>query len=154
MKKGFLLLCLVASVLFSSCGDFKDVSFSGIRNVQVKKLSREGIEADITALIDNPNNVAFKIYRSDMDVTLNGIRLGKAYLTENIRIKPRVEEAYTFRVKSNLSHLNLADLPKILSMAMSKTITVGLKGDLRVGKLLVRRRFPVEISRSVPLSGF
>jgi LEA14-like dessication related protein len=149
--KPFLLLLTV--VIFSSCGDFKDVTFSGIKNVKVKKMSRDGIEAEITARINNPNNVSFRVYRSDMDITLNGINCGKAHLDNTIRIKPKSEENYTFNVSSNLSSLSLSDLPKILSMAMSKNIKVGMKGDLKVGKLWMKRKYPVDISHSVPLDG-
>jgi LEA14-like dessication related protein len=153
MKRFSILLLVLTSFVFTSCGDFQDVSFSGINNVKVKKMSREGIEAEITARIKNPNNTSFRIYRSDMDVTLNGINCGRAHLTNTVRIKPKSEENYVFKVESDLSNLNLADLPKIISMAMSKNIKVGLKGDLKVGKLFIKRKYPVEITRSVPLEG-
>jgi LEA14-like dessication related protein len=139
--------------LLSSCGDFQDLSFSGIEGVKVLKMSREGIEAEITARIKNPNSTSFKIYKSEFDVTLNGMPAGKAHITKNVKIHGNSEETYTFRIKSDLSGISPADLPKIISIAMSKKAKVGLKGNLKAGKYLVKHTYPVEISRSIPLEG-
>jgi LEA14-like dessication related protein len=154
MKSFFRFSILLFSIfLLSSCGDFQDLSFSGIEGVKVTKMSREGIEAEITARIKNPNNASFKIYKSEFDVTLNGMACGKAHIAKNVKIHANSEETYTFRIKSNLSGLSAADLPKIISIAMSKSAKVGLKGNLRAGKYLVKNNYPVEISRSIPLEG-
>lgn len=152
MKKHMILLLLVFGFLFSSCGDFQDVTFSGVENVKVVKVSQQGIEVEITAKINNPNKISFHIYPSDMDATLNGINAGKARLTNNIKIKPNSERAYTFKVASDFSQLNIMELPRLLSVAMSKNAKVGLKGNLKVGKLFMKRSYPVDMSRSIPMS--
>lgn len=153
MKNYIFFLSTLFILLFSSCGDFQDVTFSGIENVQITSLTQQGVEAEITAKIKNPNNVAFTIYKSDVDVVISGINAGKAHLANNVRIKAHSEESYTFKVKSDFSNLSATDLTKLFSIAMSKNVKVGLKGNLRVGKLFVKKSFPVDISQRVPLSG-
>jgi LEA14-like dessication related protein len=153
MKKYIFSLFILFIFLFSSCGDFQDVTFTGIEGVKIIKMSQQGIEAEITARIKNPNNVAFHVYPSDMDATLNGLAAGKAQLTSNVRIKPKSEDVYTFTVKSDLSSINLMDLPKLMSMISGKSLRIGLKGELKVGKFLVKKGYPVEINKTVPLSG-
>ncbi|MGZ4048155.1 MAG: LEA type 2 family protein [Bacteroidia bacterium] len=150
MKK--ILFFIFCTILLTSCGDFQEVTFSGIQNVNIISLSQKGAEAEITAKIKNPNNVAFTIYPADMDVTLGGINAGKAHLTGRTKIKANSDESYTFRVKSDFSSLSMADLPKLMAMAMSRNVTVSLKGNLKVGKLLVRKSYPVEMTQNVPLS--
>ena len=152
MKKYVFILFTFSTFLFSSCGDIKDLSFSGIENVKIVKMSQQGAEAEITARIKNPNRASFTIYKSDLDVTLSGINAGKAHLTKNIRIKGNSEQSYTFKIKSDFSGLTMSDLPKLMSLAKSKNVRVGLKGNLRAGKFLIKRSYPVEISQSVPLS--
>jgi hypothetical protein len=44
------------------------------------------------------------------------------------------------------------DLPKLVSMAMSKNVKVGLKGNLKAGKLFIKKSFPVDVQESVPMS--
>jgi LEA14-like dessication related protein len=153
MKKYFLFIIAILFT-FSSCGDFKDVTFKGVEGVKIIKMSQQGLEVEITARIHNPNSMAFHIYPSDMDATLNGTNAGKARLTNNIKIKPNSEEPYVFKIKSDFSSLTMMELPKLMSLVMAKNVKVGLKGDLKVGKLLLKRKYPVDMIRSIPLSGF
>ena len=153
LKKYLFLLLVVGCTFFTSCvSDFEEVRFSGIENVQVTKLSQQGAEAEITARIKNPNSTSFTVYKSDLDVTLNGLNAGVAHLTDNVKIKSNSEEAYTFKIKSDFSSLSLTDLPQLISIATSKNVKVGLKGNLLVGKFFYKRSVPVELNENVPLS--
>lgn len=152
LKKLVFLLAITCCSMLASCGDFEEVQFSGIENVQVTKLSQQGAEAEITAKIKNPNSTAFTIYKSDMDVSLNGLNAGVAHLTDHVRIKSNSEESYTFRIKSDFSNLSLTDLPQLLSIATSRNVKVSLKGNLLVGKFFYKRSIPVEVNQMVPLS--
>src|SRR4051812_32754773 len=123
MKKFILVItCLFA---LTSCGEFQEVTFSGIENMKLTKVSQQGAEAEMTVKIKNPNKTAFKIYKSDFDVTLNGIKGGKASLTDNIRIKGNSEESYTFKIKSDFSSISMTDLPQLMTLARSKNIRIG-----------------------------
>lgn len=149
MKKYlFFFLCVF---LLSSCGEFQEVTFSGLESMKLIKVSQQGAEAEMVVKIKNPNKSAFTIYKSDLDVTLNGITGGKAHLSENVKIKGNSEQSYTFTIKSDFSSISLGDLPKLLSLAKSKNIKVGLKGNLKVGKFLVKKSYPVDMSESIPL---
>jgi LEA14-like dessication related protein len=151
MKKVSFLLCSLL-ILFSSCGDFKEVTFSGVESVKMIKLSQNGAEAEITARIKNPNSTSFTVYKSEFDVTLNGLKLGKAHLAKNVKIRKFSEDSYTFDITSDFSNLMITDIPQIIAMAMSKNVKVGLKGNLRAGKLFVKKDFPVDMTQTVPLS--
>lgn len=147
------ILVLFCCVLFVSCADFKEVTFSGVDNVSITSLSQSGVEALITVRIKNPNNVSFTVYKSEMNVTIGGINAGKAYITDNVRIKAKCEEKYTFKVKSDFSGLSLADLPKIIAMGLSKRVKIGLKGNLKGGKFLFKRSYPIDLEENVPING-
>lgn len=150
MKKYlFFFLCVF---LLSSCGDFQDVIFLGVDSVKVNKLSQQGLDIDVMAKIKNPNKMAFTIYKSDLDATFSGMNVGKASLTKNVKIKPNCEQCYTFNVRSNFSNLSLGELPNLLAIAMSKNIKVGLKGNLKVGKLFLKQDYPVDMVKSIPLN--
>ncbi|MBL7884351.1 MAG: LEA type 2 family protein [Bacteroidia bacterium] len=152
MKNIAVLFFCLFSIVFSSCGDFQDVTFEGIENVKINKLSQQGIDVDVTAKIKNPNKVAFTIYKSDLDATFSNMNVGKAKLTNNVKIKGNSTQAYTFNIKSDFSKLSMAELPNLLSIATSRSIKVGLKGNLKVGKLLVKKNYPVDMVKSVPLN--
>lgn len=152
MKKFFLIPIVFVVFILSSCGDFQDVTFEGIENVKVNKLSQQGLDVDVTAKIKNPNKVAFTIYRSDLDATFSNMNIGKATLTNNVKIKANSTQSYTFYIKSDFSKLSLGELPNLLSIATSRSIKVGLKGNLRVGKMFVKKNYPVDMTKSVPLN--
>ncbi len=152
VKKPFFFFLIACCLILTSCGDFEEVRFSGVENVQVTKLSQQGAEALITARIKNPNNTSFTVYKSDLDVTLNGLNAGVAHLTDNVKIKSNSEESYTFKIQSDFSTLSLTDLPQLISIATSKNVKVNLKGNLLVGKFFYKRSIPVEVNETVPLS--
>lgn len=152
MKKYIIQLFLITSISFVGC-DYKEVTFSGVENVKVTSLSQSGLEALITVKIKNPNKMSFTVYKSEMDITVSGINLGKAYIAENVRIKRDSEELYTFKINSNFSRLSIMQLPKLLSLATSKTLQVNIKGVLKGGKMFVKRSFPIDITQNVPLGG-
>lgn len=151
MKKYTFILLIFGTTLLSSCSDFQEVTFSGIESMKLTKISQQGAEAEMVVKIKNPNKAAFTIYRSDFDVSLNGINGGKAHLSDNVKIKANSEQTYIFKIKSDFSAISLNDLPKLMSLASSKKMLVGLKGNLMVGKLFVKKSYPVEMSESVPL---
>ena len=151
MKKYILLFFI--SLLYFSCGEYQDVTFMGIENVKVTKMSQQGIEAEITARIKNPNNRSFTIYKSSLDATLNGMNAGKAHLSKNVRIKANSEQTYIFNIRSDFSSLSFAELPKLLAIAKSKNTKIGLKGNLKAGKLFIKKSFPVDMTKNVPLEG-
>ncbi|MBK7182634.1 MAG: LEA type 2 family protein [Bacteroidetes bacterium] len=152
MKNIAVSFFVFLTLVLSSCGDFQDVTFEGIENVKVNKISQQGIDVDITAKIKNPNKVAFTIYKSDLDATLSNMNVGKAILTNNVKIKANSSQAYAFNIKSDFSKLSMAELPNLLSIATSRSIKVGLKGNLRVGKLFVKKNYPVDMVKSVPMN--
>ena len=152
MNKYIIVLFAFCFAACTSCNDLKEVTFSGIENVQLISISQQGAEAEIMAKIKNPNNMGFTIYKSDVDVTLNGINTGRAYLTDNVKIKRNSESTYTFKIKSDFSNLSLTDLPQLIGIATGKNVKVGLKGNLKVGNLFVKRTFPVDLSQNVPLN--
>ena len=151
MKKYFSILIIFCGTLLTSCGDFQEVTFSGVESMKLIKVSQQGAEAEMVVKIKNPNKTAFTIYKSEFDVTLNGITGGKANLYDNVKIKANSEQTYTFKIKSDFSSISMNDLPKLMSLATSKNIKIGLKGNLKVGKLFVKKSYPVEMSESVPL---
>lgn len=150
MKKIFCFLSVI--IFLSSCGDFQDITFEGVEKLKVNKLGKDGLDMDVTAKIKNPNRMAFTIYKSEMDVELSGMKIGLSKLNNNIKIKANSEQAYTFNIVSNFEKLNLFELPSLLTIFTKRSITVKMKGDLNVGKMFLKKKYPVDFNKNVPLS--
>jgi LEA14-like dessication related protein len=151
LKKILAQLFLLNILVFSSCSKFQEITFSGVEDVKVLGVSQKGAELEIRATINNPNKRAFNIYPSVFDATVNGISLGKARLDKRVRIKAKSQELYTFHIVSDFSTIGVTDLPKIMSLALSRNAKVNLKGNIKAGKLFVKKSMPIDVTKDVPL---
>lgn len=145
MPKVFLLRYVIL-ILFlvgnSSCKEFKEVEVIGVENFKIKKISLEGIEADIKLKIKNPNSFGFSIYPSEFDVIFSSLNLGKAKLKKRVHIDSNCEKGYVFELNTSFKGMNLLDLTKLISGSNLGSLQV--KGDLKVGKMWVKKKFPVD----------
>ena len=144
--------CCLLSVLFFSCAELQPVTMGGVENVHLKKLSNEGVEFDFSMKIKNPNNIGVKVFPSSFDATVNGMNVGKIKLTKRVKIKANSDESPVFHVKSDFSKLNVADIANVIGLVASKRADVSLKGNVRVGKWYYKRKFPIDLKKSINLS--
>lgn len=150
MKKLFLFLFL--SPLLFSCKEIQPVTIGGIENPKLHKLSREGIEFDFGMKIRNPNKIGVTVYPASLDITVNDIDVGKIKFFKKVRIKPNSDGTSSFQIKSDFSKLGLGDITKALSIVSSKSAVLSVKGEIKVGKWYYRKKFPVEMKKTIPLS--
>jgi LEA14-like dessication related protein len=143
------LICILISILmFTSCKDFKEAQCTGVKGFKVNKMDMNGVDADIILGIKNPNKTGFSIYRSEFDVTISGIHLGKAKLKKRVHIGGNAEKDYAFNLKSSFKDMNMMDVMKLAnSGGVHGTITV--KGDLKAGKFYLKKKFPVNEKHTV-----
>lgn len=166
MKKFFLPTCPTSLIfivgrrvaygllltVFFSCAEIKPVTMGAVENPQVKMLSMAGVDATFGIKIKNPNNMGVTVFRSSFDATVNGIDVGKVKLNKKVRIKANSDDTPEFHIKGDFSKLGLGDIANVVSMVSSKSATITLKGDVKVGKWYYKRKFPVELRKTINLS--
>jgi LEA14-like dessication related protein len=143
-------IALTASLVFSSCRNYKELEMTGIKGFKINTINTKGIDGDILIGIRNPNRFGFSIYKSNFDVRYSGIYLGKARLSKRVRIKANQEETYAFNLNGDFTNVNLMDVMKLLSGAQFKN-TVEVKGDLKAGKFFIKKRIPVDLKENLKL---
>ncbi|PBQ32500.1 hypothetical protein CNR22_12190 [Sphingobacteriaceae bacterium] len=146
-----LIFCICTFLSFTNCKDFKEVQCTGVKGFKVNTINTSGIDGDIMIGIKNPNAFGFSIYKSEFDVTYSGVYLGKAKLTKRVHINANAEETYSFNLKNDFKGANIMDVMKLLSGAAFKN-SVEVKGNLKVGKLFVRKKIPVDIKERINLN--
>jgi LEA14-like dessication related protein len=146
-----LLLIFVCIFSLTACRDFKEVQCTGVKGFKVNQVNMQGIDADIMLGIKNPNRIGFSIYKSTFDVTYAGVYLGKAKLSKRVHIDANTEAIYSFNLKSDFKGANLPDIIKLVSGAIGRGM-VEVKGDLKAGKFLLRKKFPVNVKERVGLN--
>ncbi len=144
-----LFFLLIASFIFlTSCKDIKEVECTGIKDFKVHKVNTEEINSEIFVTIKNPNPFGFTIYKSEFDVLFSSIKLGQAKLDKKVKIGANKEETYPFLLKADLKGVSLSDVLKILESFSHKGV-LEVKGDLKVGKLFVKKSFPVNVKEKI-----
>ena len=136
----FFILFVVLLGGLSSCKNFEEVKISSINNVKVKEISAKGIEAEVTVTIDNPNPLAFNVYRSSADIKYGSMDLGTARLAKKVRIPARSNQQHTFILKGDFKSIALND---IMSLIDGKNKKLELNGYLVAGRLFYRKKFAV-----------
>jgi LEA14-like dessication related protein len=143
-------LIVLAGLGLSCCVSLREVEFTGIKGFSVQNISTEGIEGDLLLGIRNPNKFGFTIYKSEFDVSFSGIHLGKAQLTKRVRIKAGEESTYRFRLRNDFKNVNLAEVLRLLNGATRRDL-IEVKGDLKAGRMFLKRSFPVDLKEKISL---
>lgn len=136
----------------TSCAELKPVSIGGVENPRVKNLSTAGVDFTFNMKIKNPNTMGVTVYRSGFDATVNGIDVGKVKLDKKVRIKANSEDTPEFHIKGDFTKIGMGDIANVVSMVSSKRATVTLKGEVKVGKWYYKKKFPIELKKTVNLS--
>lgn len=128
MKKLIFGLALTVSV--SACS-YSDIEIKGVTGVTDSQFSKEKINATIGIEIDNPNKFKISIKPSILDLSINGVYLGKIKLVEKVKLQ-----------KKEITHVNSpfevilekGILLKMAAIAMKSTsgnITINVKGEIK-----------------------
>ena len=153
MKKYLLpAVCCLLSIVFFSCKEIQPVTIGGVNNIKLISLTKEGIEFDFDMNINNPNPVGVSVFPSTLQASVGDIDAGYVKLNKRTKIKGNGSHTSTFHIKSDFSKLGFGDIAKILPMVSSKSAALSLKGDVRVGKWFYKKKFPIELKKTVPLS--
>lgn len=151
LSKNIYVLAVLQVFIFCSCRNFKEVQCTGVKGFKVNKVNMQGIDADILLGVKNPNTMGFSIYRSEFDVMYNGVNLGKAKLAKRVHINANSEEVYSFNLKSDFKNANIPDIMKLVGGAIGRGM-IEVKGDLKAGKFLLRKKFPVNVKERVSMN--
>ncbi len=141
--KSYIFIVFCCFLPFFGCKEFQEIKVIGVKGFKINKLNMEGIEAEVMINIKNPNTIGFSIYPSEFDISIGGVKLGKAKLYKRVHIDANCEKAYAFMLRSDFKGMNLMDLTGLIGGKMSGNIEV--KGTLVAGKFLIRKHYPVDV---------
>lgn len=149
MTIGLRLGLIAALLLFAGCVRYSEVELVAVRDARITRFDSRGLAATITAEVHNPNNFRIKVMDPDMDLYVNDMAMGKAYLDSVITLEPNSTRAYSIPVRADLAQAGL--LPLLMTSALNGTVKLGIKGTV-VGKArAVRKRFPFELEQQIDL---
>lgn len=148
---GFLrigIITLISFVFLTSCFDYEDVEFKGVQNVGIEGRSEGNITLRIDMKVNNPNNYNIKIKKSALDVYVNGSRVGRTKMKNNIVLKKNYQEVYPLYLSLSEKELKSSALSTIGSF-LKGSMKVRIKGDIKAKVYGVGKKFPIDIEEPV-----
>ncbi|HXC03915.1 MAG TPA: LEA type 2 family protein [Bacteroidia bacterium] len=136
-------LLLGFSLILSSC-KYQEVTLGQISGLKVNKITKEGVEMEIGMKINNPNSYGFTVFPSSFQVKLSGTDMGTARLNHRVHIKAHSDEIHTFVVKTSYNQLMQGGLPGMIGLFSQKNAQLEIKGNLKAGKFLFRKKIPID----------
>jgi LEA14-like dessication related protein len=150
-RSQFIFVLLLAVTLFS-CKNYQEVSIGKAEGMKLVNYSQKGIEAQVGIRIKNPNKFGFKVYKSSMQVSIDGADVGEAKLKKKVRIKPTSDDVHYFDLGADFSKLNPADLIKLSSAVQKRSVNATIKGEIKVGNLFFKKKIPFNLTQRIDLN--
>ena len=142
---------LLFFLCLGACAPVKELEVKGVKSFSIGQLDTKGMESTLELSIYNPNKMGFNILPSEFDIRYSGVYLGKAKLAKKVRIHGNEEKAYTFQLKNDFKNVNFLEILTLLKPGAFKD-EMEIKGELKAGKFLVRKKFPVQYKDRIGLN--
>ena len=144
------LITLFSIVFLTSCLDYEDVEFKGVQNIGLEDRSGGTITVRIDMKVNNPNSYNIKINKSSLDVFVNGSKVGKTKMNNNVVLKKNHQDVYPLYLTLSEKELKRSALTSIGSLLTGK-MKVRIKGDIKAKVYGIGKKFPIDVEEPVNL---
>ncbi|HLG02629.1 MAG TPA: LEA type 2 family protein [Bacteroidia bacterium] len=146
MKKTVSLF-VILSLFLSGC-KIQPVVLTAIEDIKFGNIDflRGTLMLDMGMRIKNPNKFTAAVHSMELELSINGAKLGSLFVEDKVKIRKDTEEVYRMHVNAYLSDI-IIGIPKIVQAIAAKQATVSVKGSVRAGVGPFRKKFPVDYTQ-------
>lgn len=147
-----LLLPLCAIIVLMSSCSIQPVTITSVKDVKMNKVDVKGIDMNLGLQVKNPNGIGFKVYKSSLNVKMNGMDMGTVGVDKKFKVRAHSEDVHPVHVSADFANL-MSNLGGILSLGVKNNTNMEVTGSIKVGFLFWRKTFPVNVNQSkVPMT--
>jgi LEA14-like dessication related protein len=140
--------CLLLQIFFSACFTIQPVEFKKAENININKTDT-GIEMTFDLAMHNPNNWSLRLSEISTEVSIDNLPLGKAGLSNGIRIKRDSDFILPIHAKSSFGDLlNLSGIGLNLLLG-NQSATAIIKGNMTLKKFIFRKKIQFEYKEKI-----
>lgn len=139
MGKILLTLSAACMLLLPSCKLFLTPDYKDFRNLKISKWGIKESTVSMDLVYYNPNNYGFQIKKSETDVYVDGIYLGKAISDSLIKVDKKSEFIIPILLKTDMKNV----FKNAWNALTHKTVLVQVKGTMTAGVAGVFKPFKV-----------
>jgi len=152
VNSSHLLFLLLFPVVLSSCWSYEEVELKSVDDARLMGLSPTTLSLEISATIDNPNDYNIKIKDPDIDIYIDGNKVGKLKMDEALVLKKGTSDQYTIPIHTKLDGSLGSLFPILLKLMASDKVRFGAKGSFKGSAKMFSQRIDVDIDQDVDLS--
>lgn len=137
-------MLLASWCLLPGCISYQEISFKGVTDMQVSKLDKGGLVAEVVVTLDNPNPYRIQVIDPDVDLYLNEVYIGKARLNSKVVLEKRTSKDYPIPLHASFDDHSMQAMGAILNAAFTGRAMLKAKGTVAGKAFLIKKRFPFE----------
>lgn len=134
----FLLLS-VYILLAASCAAPKALEYREFRNFKIERLGFSTSTVKMDMIYFNPNNFGLQLKRTDLDVFINDVYLGRTSQEYQVTIEKKNNVTIPIQLQVDMRNL----YKNSLNVLFRNTVQLKVTGTVKVGKANVFLNFPV-----------
>jgi len=145
-KGSWLLFFLIFA--FQGCRVYSDVEFKGVKETRFTSFNAQGVSCEFDVEVYNPNPYKITLMQSDVNLFLEGTRLGKVQLPESA-----VLHAENSTILKLTCTAEPSSVPKIvggaIGLVFKKDVVIEGKGMVTAKASLVTKTVPVAFTQRI-----
>jgi LEA14-like dessication related protein len=145
-------LLLIATAVFISGCEFKDVHLESIEQIEIGSLKGGKIDGVIHMVLENPNGFAIKVKSAEFDLMTGNVQLGRAVLKDGFRIEPNTTKSYAVSLTGDLSNALAGGFVGLTGLLTGKKPKLTVKGELKAGNFFYTKQVPIDFETEMPLN--
>ena len=139
-------LLLLVVVMLQSCRVYRDVEFKAVKETRFTSFNSKGISCEFEVELFNPNPYKITLMQSDVDLYLEGTRLGKVQLPESAQLNADGKTLLKLACTADPS-----SIPKLvggaIGMVFKKDLVIEGKGSVTAKAFLITKSVSVEFKQ-------
>jgi len=133
---------------FQGCRVYSDVEFKGVKETRFTSFNAQGVSCEFDVEVYNPNPYKITLMQSDVNLFLEGTRLGKVQLPESA-----VLHAENSTILKLTCTAEPSSVPKIvggaIGLVFKKDVVIEGKGMVTAKASLVTKTVPVAFTQRI-----
>jgi LEA14-like dessication related protein len=137
MRLFILLFCIT---LLSACKVFQTPSYKDFKNFKISKIGLKESDITVDLIYHNHNRYGFDINKSDLDVYIDGVYVGKSITDSSIHVDKRSDFTIPITLKTDMKNI----FTNIWNSMTHKTVLFQAKGTINAGVKGINKTFDID----------
>jgi LEA14-like dessication related protein len=130
---------LLPLLLLLSCNAFKMPEYKDFKNFKIEKWGMAESTVTMDLVYYNPNKIGFQVKKTEADVYVDGVYLGKAISDTLIKVAKRSDFIIPLKIKADMKNV----FKNAWSALSNKTVLIKANGTISAGVAGVFKSIPM-----------